>query len=178
MNTFASHSIAAIAGAALVAGACAYNTLKKITAPSILAQPAKELKNAKTETLDRRPVIVYHDRVKRDLSLPEMAVKDPEKKVTASTKVSASDFPNTVTSVYDTGTGATDLYIRRDPLPWLAMTTRYELGIGYGSSDNGSVTRMDGSVELLQLKAIRLGLVGTLDSSGAYYGGGRLWVRW
>ena len=163
----------------IVAGAvCAYNTISKITNPSILAQSAKELKNAKTETLTCKPVKIHQDRVKKDLNLPEAVTKDPDKKVTASTKVPASDFPNTVTSVFDTGTGATDLFIRQDPRPWLATTTRYELGIGYGASDNGSVTRLDGSVELLQIKALHVGITGTLDSSGAYYGGGRLWVRW
>lgn len=163
----------------ITAGAvCAYNTISKITHPSVLAQPAKELKHAKTETLTCKPVIVFQDRVKRDLNLPETVVKDPDRKVTASVKVPASEYHNTVSSVYDTGTGATDMFIRRDKLPWLAMTTRYELGIGYGASDNGSVTRLDGSVELLQVKALRLGLVGTLDSSGAYYGGGRVWARW
>lgn len=37
----------------IVAGAvCAYNTLSRITSPSVLAQPAKELKNVQTETLE------------------------------------------------------------------------------------------------------------------------------
>ena len=167
-----------IMGILVSGGFIAYHTLSKITAPSILAQPAKELKNVKTETLNCKPVIVYQDKAKKSLNLPETVARDPDKKVTASTKVSASDFPNTVTSVYDTGTGATDLFIRRDPLPWLATNARYELGIGYGYSDNGSVTRLDGSVELIQVKALHIGLTGTLDSSGAYYGGGRAWVRW
>ena len=163
----------------IVAGAVyAYHTISKFTHPSVLAQPAKELKNVQTETLACKPVIVFQDRVKKDLALPETVRKDPDKKVTASTKVPASEYPNTVSSVYDTGTGMTDLYVRRDKLPLFAMNTRYELGIGYGYTQDGSVTRLDGSVELLQIKALRLGLTGTLDSSGAYYGGLRAWARW
>ena len=171
-------AIGIILGLIMAGAVCAYNTLSKITQPSILAQPANELKNAKSETLACRPVVVYQDRVKRDLALPETVAKDPDKKVTASTKVSASDFPNTVTSVYDTGTGATDLFIRRDKLALFAMNTRYEVGVGYGYTQDGPVTRLDGSVELIQVKALHLGLTGTIDSSGAYYVGGRAWVRW
>lgn len=168
MNAFTSHSLAAIVGAALVAGVCAYNTLKRISHPSVLAQPAKELKNVKTETLNCKPVVVYQDKAKKSLNLPETVAKDPDKKVTASTKVPASDFPNTVTSVYDTGTGATDLYIRRDPLPWLTVATRYSLGAYYGAGTDtdGSVWLLRGDAELLRIKALAVGLTGTYDTNG------------
>ena len=171
-------AIGFILGFVVAAAVCAYNTLSKVTPPSILAQPSKELDREKTETLTCKPVVVYRDRVKKDLGLPETVVKDPDKKVTASTKVPASEYPNTVTSIFDTGTGATDLYVRRDKLPWIARNTRYELGIGYGYTKDGPVTRLDGTVDVLQLKALHMGLVGTVDSSGAFYSGGRIWIRW
>lgn len=167
MNSFTSHALAALVGAAIVAAGCAYFNLRQ-SLPSILAEPAKELKNAKTETLDCRPVVVYQDRVKPTLGLPETVNKDPDKKVTASTKVAPSEYPNTVTSVYDTGTGATDLYVRRDPLPWLTVATRYSVGAYYGggTSTGGPVWLLRGDAELLRIKALAVGLTGTYDTSG------------
>ena len=166
-----------ILGIIMAGAVCAYNTLSKITNPSILAQPAKELENAKSETLDCRPVVVYQDRVKRNLSLPGTVVKDHDKKVTASTKVPASDFPNTVTSVYDTGTGATDLYIRRDPLPWLAFDQRWRLGAFYGLSDseNGLFLGV-AQYQFAQIKRVHITAHGHADTSGRYFiGAGFTW---
>lgn len=162
----------------LAAGAVvAYKTLTKITTPSILAQPAKELKNAKTETLTCKSVIVYQDPVKEDLGLPATVAKDPDKKVTASTKVPASDFPNTVSSVFDTGTGATDLYVRRDPLPLLAFDRRWRFGAFYGLSDaeNGLFLWV-AQYQFAQIKRVHITAHGQADTSGRYFlGAGINW---
>ena len=160
-------SIGFVLGLIVAGVVCAYNTISRITNPSVLAPTSKELKNAKTETLDCRPVVHYQDRAKRDLSLPETVQKDPDKKVTASTKVPASDFPNTVTRVYDTGTGATDPYIRNDPRPLLAVETRYSLGAYYGTSSDADspVWLLRGDMELLRIKALAVGMTGTVDTN-------------
>ena len=172
-------AIGFVLGLIVAGGVVVYKTLTKVSLPSILAQPANELKNVKTETLTCRPVIVYQDRAKKDLGLPETVAKDPDKKVTASTKVAASDYPNTVTSVYDTGTGATDLYIRRDPLPWLAFNRRGALGVAYGFKDTSvTTTRVYGRIDLLQIKRLHFGLLGDVDSAGGWYGGAFSELRW
>jgi len=172
-------AIGFVLGLFVAGGICAYNAIKP-SLPSILAPPSKELINAKSETLDCRPVVVYKDRVKRDLGLPETVKKDPDKKVTASTKVLPSDYPNTVTSVYDTGTGMTDLYIRRDSLPWLAFNRRMAIGAAYGVKDEaqGFVTRVYGRIDLLQIKRLHAGILGDVDNAGGWYGGAFVEGRW
>ena len=160
-------AIGFILGLIMAGAVCAYTTLKRVTTPSILAQPAKELKHEKPETLACKPVIVYRDRIKKDLGLPETIVKATTKKVTASTKVPASDFPNTVTSVYDSGTGATDMFIRQDKTPWLGFARKGTLGLAYGVQDDGeATTRLSASYSLLSVKRLNLGLTGDIATSG------------
>ena len=155
------------------------NKLNRITHPSVLAPVAKELAKAKTEKLPCKPVIVYLEPVKEKLNLPDTVVKDPDKKVTASTKVPASDFPNTVTSVYDSGTGATDLYIRRDPTPLLGFARKGTLGLAYGVQDDGeATTRLSASYGVLQVKRINLGLTGDIATSGRKFIGVGGEMRW
>jgi hypothetical protein len=177
MNSFASHSLAAIAGAALIAGTCAYNALKKITEPSILAQPAKELKNEKPETLSCRPIVVYPDRVKRKLSLPAAVVKDPVQKIVGSTQVKASDYPHTVSALANIESGKVDMYVRRDPTPWLAFDRRLKLGAFYGINDeeNGVFLGL-AQYEFAQIKRLHVTVHGQADTSGRYFvGGGLTW---
>jgi len=167
------------AGLLVAAGVCAWIKYRP-SLPSVLAPPAKELAKEETATLNCKPVMIYRDRVKEKLGLPPTIQKDPDKKVTASTKVPADDHPHTVTSVYDTSTGATDLYIRRDPLPWLAFDTRRELGVAYGFKDDadGAVARVFGKLDLVQIKALRAGLLGNVDSDGDWYAGAAVSLRW
>ena len=177
MNTTTSHLIAAILGGLIVAGGFAYNALKP-SLPSVLAPVSDDLAKVKQELLDCQKLRVYASKAKKKLDLPDTVKADPDKHVVAASPVPPSDYPHTMTAVYDSGTGAVDMYLRQDKLAWLAVNTRYEIGIGYGYSDNGSVTRLDGAVELLQVKALHVGVVGTVDSSGAAYVGGRAWFRW
>lgn len=164
---FKTFSAGLIMGLVVAGGLCAWNTLNRITHPSVLAPVAKELAKEKTETLLCKKVVVYRDKVKEKLNLPETVVKDPDKKVTASTKVPASDFPNTVTSVYDSGTGATDMFIRQDKTPWLGFARKGTLGLAYGVQDDGeATTRLSASYSLLSVKRLNLGLTGDIATSG------------
>lgn len=161
-----------IMGLMVAGGVCAWNTLNRITHPSVLAPVAKELAKEKTETLPCKPVVVYRDKVKENLNLPATVIKDPDKKVTASTKVPASEFPNTVTSVYDSGTGATDLYIRRDSFPWLGTAYRGSVGLHGGIQEDGeTVGRLSVSYSRLQVKRLNLGLTGDVSTSGRAFVG-------
>jgi len=165
----------------LVAGSiCAWNTLSRIASPSVLAPSSKELKNEKFETLACRPVVVYRDRVKRDLGLPETVQKDPDKHVVASSPVPPSDHPHTMTAVYDSGTGGVDMFLRQDPLVWLAFNRKGSIGAAYGlkSEANGFVTRVYGRLDLVQIKMLHAGLLGDVDNAGGWYGGVFAEARW
>jgi hypothetical protein len=149
----------------IVAGAvCAYNTISRITSPSVLA---KELAKEETTTLTCKPVVVYRDKVKDKLNLPESVKKDATKHVANSTQVEPSDHPTTVSAVYDDQTGHIDLFKRTDQLPWMTVATRYGIGAyyGVGTDTDGPVGLLRGDVDLLKIKALSLGFTGTIDTN-------------
>lgn len=167
----------------LVAAAIyAYKTLRP-SLPSILATPAKELAKEETKTLKDKPVVVYREKVKAKLGLPESIKKDATKHVVNSTQVEASDRPTTVTAVYDDQTGVVDLFKRQDRLPWLAFYRRYEIGLSWlPLTDKGgsAVMSIDGRIELLQAKALRFGVTGTMsEQAGDFHWqvGVRTWAN-
>ena len=166
-----------ILGLLLASGMCIWRAMQT-SMPSILATSAKELSNAKKQKLDCVPLVIYQDTVKRDLGLPADVSRDVSQAVISATHIPADYRQRTLTSLWDSTTGRVDQYVNIDPLPWAANNYRYEVGIGYGFTQHGPVTRLDGSVDLLQVKAAHIGLAGALDSSGGFYGGGRLWFSW
>ena len=147
--------------------------------PSVLAPPSKELANAPTDTLTCKPVIVYRDKVEKALGLPETVTRDTDKHVVASSPVPASDYPHTMTAVYDQGTGGVDMFLRRDPMPWVAAVTRYNLGLYYGARTDADalVARLVASGEFLQLKRLNLGGTVSVDADGQAYGGVGISIR-
>ena len=179
MNPIASHSIALILGGAIVAGACAYSSLKK-SLPSLPSLPAKDLGKIDKETLNCIPVIVYKDKAKDKLGLPTAVVAATEQRVLGATQVNPNERPTTVSAVLNTVSGETTFYQRLDPLPWFALETRRELGIAYGFKDDagGAVARIFGKVDLVQIKMIRAGLLGNVDSDGDWYAGAGVSLRW
>jgi len=165
----------------LVAGAvCAYNTLSRIAMPSVLAPPSKELAKEETNVLDCQKVAVFRPKVKDNLNLPDTVKKDPDKKVVASSPVPPSDHPHTMTAVYDSGTGGVDMFLRQDPLVWLAFNRKGAIGAAYGFKDaaNGFVARVYGRLDLVQIKLLHAGLLGDVDNAGGRYGGAFAEVRW
>lgn len=152
--------------------------------PSVIAPIASELVSEKPKTLKCKDVIVFRDKIKDELGLPEEIKKDPSKHVAAATRIDASDNPTTVSAVYDDVVGRIDLFKRQDPQPWLAFDRRAELGVSYLFKDKapgeaaGAVVALDGRIALLRIKALRGGFVGQLDSSGGWQLGGRAWAEW
>ncbi len=171
-------TIAFIAGLLVAAAVCAWLKYRP-SLPSVLAPPAKELAKEVTKRLDRKPVLVYRDKVEKKLGLPTIVTKDPDKHVVASSSVPASDYPHTVTAVYDEKVGNVDLFLRRDSLPWLAFNRRGALGVAYGIKDDadGFVTRIYGRMDLVQTKRLNFGLQGDVDSDGDWYVGGSVELR-
>ena len=179
MNSFTSHSIAVLVGGLFVAAGCWWNS-NKPSLPSILATPSKDLAHVAKSKIECKPVIVYTDVAKSKLGLPETVKADPEQQVSASTQVRPNERPVTVSSVFDMGTGQTSMYQRIDPLQWLSFDSKAVLGVAYGfkSDSAGLVTRIYGRYELVQIKAIHLGLLADVDNARGWYGGGFAEIRW
>ncbi len=176
MNSLTSHAISMVVGGAIVAGVCAYN--KFVPHVSSLAPPAPEIAKETPKKLECKPILVYRDKVEKKLNLPDTVKRDPDKHVVASSNVPPSDYPHTMTAVYDEGTGGVDMFLRQDPLPWLSFNRRGSLGVAYGWTDDGSDTRVYGKLDLLQIKRLHAGLIGDVNESGRWYGGGFVETRW
>lgn len=172
-------AVAFIAGLLVSAGICAWMQYRP-SLPAVVAPPAKELAKEETKRLDGKPILVYRDKVEKKLGLPAIVTKDPNKHVVASSPVPPSDYPHTMTAVYDERVGNVDMFMRRDPLPWLAFNRRGALGVAYGIKDDsdGFVTRIHGRLDLLQVKRLHAGLLGNVDSDGDWYVGGSIEMRW
>lgn len=177
MQTVTSHAIAFVLGMVIVAAGCVWLKFKP-SLPSVLATPSSDLAKVDKETLKCQTVIVYKEKAKDKLGLPESVKSDAEQKVLAATQVKSSDRPTTVSAVLDTGSGLTSMYLRHDPYPWLGFDTKRELGIAYGFKSGGATTRVFGKVDLLTIKALRGGLIGNVDADGDWYVGAGVSMRW
>lgn len=171
--------VAFVLGLLVAAGICAWMALKP-SLPSVLAPVAKELAKEKPTLLTCKPILVYRDAVEKKLGLPDIVKRDASKHVVASSRVAPSDYPHTVTAVYDDRSGGVDMFARQDPLPWLAFNRRGALGVAYGfkGDHDGAVARVYGRLDLLQVKRLHAGLLGDIDNAGGWYGGGFAEVRW
>lgn len=164
-----------VLGLLVAAGICAWKATRMPSAIALPAAPSAELKGEKSSTLACRPVVVYRDRVSEKLGIPKAAGH-----VTASANIAASDHPHTATAVYNEGTGSTDLYIRTDPMPWLAFDRKREITLSYGAREGtvGAVARLGGRVDVVSIKALRIGLLADVDSSGGWFAGTGVRFAW
>lgn len=177
-KTIVTHAAAFVAGGLAVAVGCAWVKLAP-SLPSLPALPAPELAGEAIQARPAPAVQHFASKAKTRLGLPEAVRHDKDRQVTASTRIPPDDRPRTVTSVFDFETGKTELYVRRDPLPWFAPLRSNEIGLAYGFKDDhdGPVVRVQGQAWLLQMKALRAGFVGSLDSDGDWYAGVGFAVR-
>lgn len=127
------------------------------------------------------PLQVYKPAAKKRLKLPEEIQRAPEKRVAAATRTPADERAHTITTVLDTSTGVFTSHDRAEPLPWVAPSTKTEVGVFYGMKDGERAIRIQGQQELLQVKALRLGAIASVDvgSGGvdSFIGVGA-WARW
>lgn len=143
------------------------------------ATPAKEV--AKEETVPvqvAEPVQVYRPAAKAKLKLPEHVQADTEQHVVASSKTANDERQHTITTTLDTSTGVFATYDRAEPLPWVAVNTKTQVGLFYGLKGGDPVMRLQAQQEFLQVKAVHLGVVGTIDSDSTYFVGAGAWARW
>jgi hypothetical protein len=133
-----------------------------------IAIPAKELAGLPKLTVPVKEVQVYAAPAKKKLSLPKAVIDNDKQQVIASSKIKPSDNPHTVTTVLNTDTGASETYVRTDPLPWLAYTSSGGIGAYYGFKNGEQAIRIQARQDFIQVKAIRFSVIGSVDrmSSG------------
>ncbi len=165
----------------LVSALIATIQLKQPDQGSVVSAPAKELRKAPTKRVATAPVRAYDAGTK--LKLPADVVANPDQQVIAATQVKGTDRPQTVTTVLDTRTGDATQYVRQDPLPWIALETRgaARLALGYRYDGSGfvkQVVRMSVEQDILRVKALTAGAVGSVDSDGHAFLGVGIAYRW
>lgn len=178
MKTITSHLLCVVAGGMIVAAACTYSAIKK-SIPSIPSAISRDLAKVDKETLKCIPVIVYKDLAKNKLGLPQTVVVAPEQRVLGATQVKPNERPTTVSAVLNTTTGETSFYQRQDKSPWLDFNRRYEIGVSYLPFNQDGIDKLialDGRIEVIQIKALRAGLTGAIDTDGGYKVGVRAWA--
>lgn len=148
--------------------------------PDTVAQPATPaLRVSPTLTVPTAPVKVYDHKVKKKLKLPP--TKETEQ-VIAATRVQESPRPQTVTTVLDTATGETRSFVKAEPYPWFAVEPRGEVRLMVGAKLEGTrvreAVRLGATYDVIRVKALTVGVSGTLDSDGDAFVGVGVSYRW
>lgn len=132
--------------------------------PEVVHTPKVEARPAK--------VMVYAPKAKEQVALPAEVKNDPAVAILESSKISANEHPQTVTTVLDQNTGETKTFVTVDPLPWIAAENKRQLALGYGYT-NGAVRvgRLIFADELIQIKALHMGVTTSIDTDGRYFAG-------
>lgn len=147
------------------------------------ATPAPEvMKEDKIEVAVKPPVKVYKPAVKRSLKLPENITTDAAQHVIASSKTANDERQHTITTVINQHTGEVQSFDRAEPLPWVAVNTKSEVGIYYGLKSGEPALRIEGRQELLQVKYVHVGAIASADmtrsmGTDGFIGVGA-WARW
>lgn len=134
---------------------------------TVIATPAHEVKSVpKIDVEVKRPVKVYKGGagLKGGLKLPDPVVQDDAQQVLASSKIDATDdHPHTVTTVLNTETGQSETYVRTDPLPWVAWSSRGGAGVYAGIKNGEPAVRLEARQELFTVKAVHFGAIASVD---------------
>ena len=149
---------------------------------TVIATPAPEVaKEEKTEVEINPPVKVYKPAIKTKLKLPESITQDDGQHVIASSKTANDERQHTVTTVINQNTGEVQTFDRTDPLPWLSVNTKSDIGVYYGMKSGEPTVRIEGRQELLQIKAVHVGAIASADmvrgNTDGFVGVGA-WARW
>lgn len=151
------------------------------TGMHVIATPAPEVAKVATEFIDFAPIKVFKPEAKKRLNLPAQVQADTRAHVVASTKTANDERQHTVTTLIDDKTGEATTYDRVDPLPWLAVNTKSQVGAFYGLKNGEAAFRIQAQQELLQIKALHLGVTASADVTrggvDTFLGVGA-WARW
>lgn len=174
-----------VLGVIVAIGTGVYFYFKPEPAPVNVHLPAKPAPQVARETTVpvevKVPVKAYSPEVKRKLKLPDPVQANPEQHVVASSRTAPDERPHTITTVLDTSTGEFTTLDRAEPLPWIAVSTKTEIGAFYGVKNGEPAWRLQAQQELLRVKALHLGAVASADfvhgDVETFIGVGA-WARW
>jgi hypothetical protein len=150
-----------------------------------VATPAPQVEATPIEWIvPPKQIKTYAPKAKAAVKLPQAVQVDAAAVVLQSSRIAASDRPQTVTAVLDTGTGETKQYVVDEPLPWLDTAVRSDAGVYLGLKRGEPTLRAQARVQLAQVKALRLGALASVDmplggtgSADAFVGVGA-WMEW
>lgn len=134
-----------------------------------------------------KPLKTYAPKAKAALKLPQAVQADAAAVVLQSSRVAASDRPQTVTAVLDTETGETRQYVVDEPLPWLDTTVRSDAGVYLGLKRGEPTIRAQARAQIAQVKELRLGALASADMplngerpgvQAEYFIGVGAWMQW
>lgn len=134
---------------------------------TVVAARANEVRDVpKVEVEVKKPVKVYNGgaALKNGLKLPAPVAEDTSVEVLASSKIDGrDDHPKTITTTINKETGESETYVRTDPLPWFAMSSRGGVGM-YGGLKNGEpAVRLEARQEIFTIKSLHFGAVASID---------------
>lgn len=165
-----------------IGGTLLYFHFKPQPAPVGIQMPARPAPEVAHETrvpaVVQQPLQVYKPAVKKKLRLPQRVQQNENQHVLAATKTANDERQHTVTTVVDTQTGTSETFDRVEPLPWIAVNTKTQVGIIYGIKQGKPVGRLQAEQEFLQVKALHFGGIASLDSDATYFVGVGVWARW
>ncbi|MHB1097951.1 MAG: hypothetical protein ACYCZR_00220 [Burkholderiales bacterium] len=145
------------------------------------APPSKFVRDVEKAPVVVERIIVYKPEAKEELKLPETIKADDKKHVVASVTTPNDERQHTITTIVDSQTGEFTTYDRVEPLPWIGVTTKSEVGAYLGLKNGQPAVRIAGRQEVLQIKSVRIGAVASVDitQSGvdSFVGIGA-WARW
>jgi hypothetical protein len=146
------------------------------------AQTAPQLAKVGTVSLTTAKVKAYQPKAKATLGLPAKVVDNPDAHVLGATTVKPGIRPVTVSTVLDEETGDVTVYEKTEPLPWVALPHRGEVGITYGFKGGVDGIKPNARLfvrqSLLDVKALRIGVEVTADQDGDAFAGASLSYRW
>lgn len=147
----------------------------------IEAKPAPDVAKVEKEVVPCSSVQVYKPAAKDRLKLPASVKDAPQQRVVAATRTANDERQHTITTVLNTDSGAFTTYDRVEPLPWLAVNTKSQVGAFYGYKDGQPAIRFEAQQELLQVKAVHIGAMASADMMAdgvdSFIGVGA-WARW
>lgn len=174
-----------VLGVMIAIGTGVYFYFKPEPAPTGVHMPAKPAPQVAHETTVpvevKVPVQTYKPEVKRKLKLPDAVQANPAQHVVASSRTAPDERPHTITTVLDTSTGEFTTLDRAEPLPWIAVSTKTEVGAFYGVKNGQPAFRVQAQQELLRVKALHLGAIASADMQAGEvdtFVGVGVWARW
>lgn len=143
------------------------------------AKPLPQVADVPKEYIKPPQVKVYAPTAKKKLELPPDVQNDPDLYVLSTARLPGDSSRQNVTTLINRNTGETETLVRREPAPWLAAEQTGELRLDYGIK-NGRVRagRLSLHEDLVQIRALHLGVQASLDTDGQYFAGAGVGWRW